>query len=231
VQQYKRHYEEYMSWESELESVYPHDPRHYYLVPALLVWWVQLEVSYRIRRQSMSNTPVGPPSLQVLFDDIAWEKDWAPLLSERYLAKDAGATPTQVNTDTGSVISGLTGSSGSTGSNPQGGTPATTLEVPKVEYNLEYQGHFQKYKKKSLPTRQVKAFCLSKQKVKVHWNHALKKSMCTSFHIKGVCNNHCGSSVDYKPHTKQQDDKLEKWCHAHYHTAEPPASMSTGKEG
>jgi hypothetical protein len=107
-----------MSREAELESAHPRDPRHYYLVPALLVWWVQLEVSYRIRRQSTSNTPVGPPSLQVIFDDIAWGKDWAPLLPERYLAKDPGATPTQVNTDAGSAICGLTGSSGSTGSNP-----------------------------------------------------------------------------------------------------------------
>jgi hypothetical protein len=200
VQQYKQHYEEYMSREAELESVHPRDPRHYYLVPALLVWWVQLEVSYLIRRQSTSNTPVGPPSLQVLFDDIARGKDWAPLLPKRYLAKDA-ATPTQVNTDTGSAISGLTGSSGSIGSNPQGGTPAATSDVPKVEYNLEYQDRFQKYKEMGLPTRQVKAFCL-KQKVKLPWNHALKKSMCISFHIKGVCNNRCGSSGDHKPHTK-----------------------------
>jgi hypothetical protein len=112
----------------------------------------------------------------------------------------------------------------------QGGTPATTSEVSKVEYNLEYQDRFQKYKEMGLPTWQVKAFYL-KQKLKLSWNHALKKSMCISFHIKGVCNNRCGSSVDHKPHTKQQDDELEKWCHAHYHRAEPPALMLTGKDG
>jgi hypothetical protein len=37
VQQYKQHYEEYMSREAELESVHPRDPWHYYLAPALLV--------------------------------------------------------------------------------------------------------------------------------------------------------------------------------------------------
>jgi hypothetical protein len=66
----------------------------------------------------------------------------------------------------------------------------------------------------------VKAYC-AKHKVKLPWNHAIKKAICISFHVKGVCNNRCGSSLDHKRHTKQQDDELEKWCQEHYRVAAP----------
>jgi hypothetical protein len=75
VQEYRNHYEEYMSREAELESVHPRDLQHYYLVPSLLVRWVQLELSYWIWRQSMSNVPIAAPLLGTLFDEIARGKD------------------------------------------------------------------------------------------------------------------------------------------------------------
>jgi hypothetical protein len=75
-------------------------------------------------------------------------------------------------------MSGLTGSSTSSGreSNPQGRAAAaggSGKQIPKVEYNLEYQDRFQKFKELSLPTRMVKARC--KMKVKLSWNHAIKQ--------------------------------------------------------
>jgi hypothetical protein len=69
----------------------------------------------------------------------------------------------------------------------------------------------------------VKAYCIH-QKVKLPWNHAIKKSMCISYHIKGVCNNRCGLSSDHKQNIKQQDDELKKWCQEHYHIADPLAA-------
>jgi hypothetical protein len=179
----------------------------------------------------MSNSPVAPPNLEVLFDDIARGKDWAPLLPERYLAPEAGAagvlpTPSTAASDAGSIISGLTSSTGTSGSNPQGGASSgagSGTDIPKVQYNLEYQDRFQQYKELGLPTRMVKAYCIKKG-IKPPWSHVLKKPMCISFHIKGVCNNRCGSNGDHKRHTKQQDDELEKWCQAHYRMTDSPAT-------
>jgi hypothetical protein len=174
----------------------------------------------------VSNVPIAAPTLGVLFDEIARGKDWVPFLPERYLAPETGSAlpPTTLSGDAGSVISGITGSSQSTGgSNPQGRAAAASGDAPKVEYNLEYQDRFQKYKELSLPTRLVKAYCV-KHKIKLPWNHAIKKAICISFHVKGVCNNRCGSSLDHKRHTKQQDDDPDKWLQDHYCVAAPSAS-------
>jgi hypothetical protein len=226
VSEYKVHYKEYTSRKAELERVHPRNPRHFYIVLALLVRWVQLELTYWIRHQATSNTPIVAPVLSVLFDNIARGKDWAPLFPERYLGNDTptgAVAPTQIlvtGSDQSSVMSGLTGT------NPSGpGSPGTqsTENTPveeKVQYNLDYQERFQSYKELGHATRQVKAYC-ARQKIKMPYNATIKKPMCISFHVKGICNNRCGSNLDHAKHTKALDNDLEKWCKLNYRVADP----------
>jgi hypothetical protein len=119
-------------------------------------------------------------------------------------------------------MSGLTGSA-SSGSNPQGGSPNQTgtnsKDAPKVKYNLDCQNCFQMYKELCHATQMVKAYCIRKA-IKIPYNPKIKKQMCLSFHIKGVCTNCCGFSLDHGKHTSQMDDELEKWCQMNYRVAD-----------
>ena len=42
--------------------------------------------------------------------------------------------------------------------------------------------------------------------------------MCLSYHVKGKCNMGCGCVTDHRQCTAEEDNALNVWCTANYHT-------------
>ena len=40
--------------------------------------------------------------------------------------------------------------------------------------------------------------------------------MCTSYHLKGMCNTNCSCWGDHRNHTPAKDQALLGWCQQHY---------------
>ncbi len=218
VQSYKDFVDEFAALEPELDCARPRNPQDYFIAPALMVRWVQLRISYWIRRQATTNRAQSVPSFIELFDDIALERDWAPSFPEKYL-KDPGLPAatigqTSVGIDASSVVSGMTsvtgGASMAGGTNPQGSGSVRTNSV--LTNPIDVKPRFKHFKQMNLRARDVKSRATEEPPMNTNKNC----KMCPSFHFKGICNTNCGGAGDHGPHTDAQDDLLEAWGTKHW---------------
>jgi hypothetical protein len=207
VQAYQAFYEQFLAREPELERAHPTNPVHYYIVPALLVRWVQLRVSYWFQNQSMQNYLVPVPNFLDLYEKIALNEDWSPRFPARYMRNPTPAPAPYLPPATPSVVPPAAPSSGST--QPRG--PDTMLA------NLQYKDSlFSVFKAMNIKTRDIlDRTSATPQPVSTDGS----TRMCLSYHLKGICNERCGHKADHIPHTSDQDQALQAWAQTYYKPA------------
>lgn len=200
--------------EAELDRARPRNPQHVHLAPALITRRTQLDTNYWLRQQARDEQPVPAPDLTEIFREIELDRDWAPTFPSRYFKAPASApVPSDVNSSDQSAISGLTDSSG--GSNPQSGASAGGGGA--VQRKPSVNPLFESYRALNLPTRRVKLYCTN-HKIALPRNARLNTTMCLSYHVKGMCNERCGSAADHVDHTDAEDQQLADWLKSNYKT-------------
>jgi hypothetical protein len=213
--------------ETRLETAKPRNPRHYHLVPALLVRRVQLETNEWLRDQA--TTPSQIPVMRMLdvFREISLRRDWAPDMPEAYLHTSG---PSDGSTATLTVVSDITNPTivsrgprtATTMATPTTAPPApatntssgtSTSSQPKNNPNFN-AALFDTYRNKNLITKRVKAYCQA-HNIALPLNRD-NKVMCLAWHLKGHCNDACGGRYDHRVHDSTEDNTLLNWAQANY---------------
>jgi hypothetical protein len=197
-------------------------PRHQLLLPALIQRWCQLRFSYWMERQWGSMNDLEAPDWSELWMHITLKTDWESPLPDRYLAPLTPDFPTSGSLNSGSILSGLTGTtSNSTETeqsqqrHPPAGAKQTTSQetlnvadkcVPYIELL------FAPYRATGKRVREV-------MRAANEAGNPIPKSdsgsdICVSYHVKGICNSNCGRKLDHKPHSEGETTRLVSWCAA-----------------
>jgi hypothetical protein len=212
--QHQRFRETLVMKEKQLERVVPRNPKHHYLVPALLARTIQLTVNHWLEEQGRTAVPLPFPNLTKVFQLIALERNWEPTFPTRYL-KTHPTPLVEVITDASSAGSTLTPTttSASTGSLSASVQPKNEY-LANQAYDVARFGHFNALGlgHKDLRKR------LSELKVaipKTSFGH----TMCLSYHIKGGCNSQCRFSSGHGKLDVADAQKLHDWCTTHYKPA------------
>jgi hypothetical protein len=111
-------------------------PRHQLLLPALIQRWYQLRISYWIERQWGSMNDLDAPDWSELWMHITLKTDWESPLPDRYLAPLTPDFPTSGSLNSGSSLSGLTGTTSNsigTGQSQQRRPPADAKQKTSQE--------------------------------------------------------------------------------------------------
>jgi hypothetical protein len=175
VQAYQAFYEQFLAGEPELERAHPTNPVHYYIVPVLLVRWVQLRISYWFQNQSMQNYLVPVPNFMDLYEKIALNEDWSPCFPMRYMR-----TPTPSPAPYVPPTPSPAGGPAPGGVVQAKGGPDTMLA------NLQYKEDvFGVFKSLNLKIRDIlERTSATPQPLSADGT----TRMCLSFHLKGICN-------------------------------------------
>jgi hypothetical protein len=197
-----------------LQFYTPRTARHQLLLPGLIQRWCQLRFSYWLELQWNGMNNVAPPNWAELWMHITLKTDWESPLPERYLTPLAPFTkPLSVPSSDGSMMSGLTGTTGS--STGSGRTPAPASGsrsfsegvIAKCEPYLEAYATYRATGKRVRDV--IKAAAQAGHAFPVNDKHG---DMCISYHVKGVCNTNCGRHSDHSPHSAAETSRLLSWC-------------------
>ena len=223
VQEYQEYVVKFQRMETRLETAKPRNPRHYHLVPALLVRRVQLETNEWLRDQASTPGQVPVIKMTEVFREIALRRDWAPDLPETYLHT---LGPGDRNTATPTVVSDLTApTTGSLSTRTvmtspgQSVAPSTTSSSNTTpgqpKNNPDFNAAtFEQFRSKNLITKKVKAYCQANN-IALPVNRE-DKVMCLAWHLKGHCNDGCGSRHDHRVHDANEDKTLLAWAQTNY---------------
>jgi hypothetical protein len=202
-----------------LKLYVPWTARHQLLLPALIQRWCQLHFSYWLELQWNGMNDVAEPNWSELWMHVTLKTDWESPLPERYLAPLAATIPGGFAAGGSSQMSGLTGTTSSTGSTAPAPAPAPSSQsllegvVAKCVPYLEVYSPFRATGK--CVREVIKSAALA--------GHVLptndrRGNMCISYHVKGVCNTNCGRNSDPAPHSSAETIRLVVWCKAAFAT-------------
>ena len=186
-----------------LQNVKPVTPGHAFLLPALLQRWAQLRWNHWLKLQQSSMTPVMLQSPWTeIWNCIELQTPWESPLPERYLGP---VVPPMAPFQGSTALVARPSVAVSTAS-----AAITPAAVNTAEVNLAYNEAFAPYKETGKRIRDIL------KKAVTNNNHLPKNSsgveMCVSYHVKGICNLHCGRKADHKAHTAADTKKLVDWC-------------------
>jgi hypothetical protein len=199
--------------EKKLTSVLPRNPRHRYLLPALLARVVQLETNHWFDRQSKSAQPIAFPDLLEVFNDIERDRMWEPTFPEHYLLTPAPSTPADISLGTSATDM----SSMSTLTEEEKQRRATPSESSKntMVRNMNYKAKlFGKFKALGIASKKLKE-AVKERGVEYPKNEA-GHIMCMPWHVQGLCNKKCQLAEDHKEHTDSEDNLMCGWCETDY---------------
>jgi hypothetical protein len=198
-------------------------PRHQLLLPALIQRWCQLRFSYWIERQWGSMNDLAAPDWSELWMHITLKTDWESPLPDRYLAPLNPGLPTGGSLNSGSTMSGLTGTTGSSTGTGQTGTDTQQKPPPGKQTTSQVTGNVSEkcdpYIELFAPFRATGKRVREVMRAANEAGHPIPKSdngsdMCISYHVKGICNTNCGRKSDHKPHNDGETTRLVSWCTA-----------------
>ena len=208
VQAFASFYDQFMQREPELVRAHPRVQEHRHIVPALLVRWAQLRVSYWFQTQAHQNQMVAPPDFSELFKLIALNEEWSPHFPSHYMQLAASYTPGVAPAE-----------------RPPSAIPPPAAAPPPASdnsmiANIHYKGNlFDRFKAMNLKTREVLESANTRANPQPLSSDGTTR-MCLSYHLKGLCNGRCGRRADHERHSDQQDQKLKEWANAHYKVPE-----------
>ena len=215
VDQHQEFIDTWMLNEAEYEVMVPTDRSMATFVPTMFCRWFQLRLTDYINRQWRSSVNIAIPDFQDLFRRIEVGDPWEvklPLQYDRMLqggVNDAGGNERGggLVAEGGGGVVGVGDDDG--GGNRNGGGPNNT-----ICRNLNYrQQLFQRFAVLVCRVRDIVTAAPVPPPMSPHDNTC---QMCVSYHVKGMCNDRCGRSVDHAAHTPAQDNLLLEWCTAHY---------------
>ncbi|KAG9305768.1 hypothetical protein G9A89_000357 [Geosiphon pyriformis] len=168
VYEYQEYIAKFQCMETRLETAKPRNPRHYHLVPALLIRRIQLETNEWLCDQAVTPGQVPVIRMTDVFREISLRRDWAPDLPETYLQTLSSAdsntashtvvsdltTPTIASLGTRTATTTTSQNTTSSGANTSGRTPGQPKNNP--DFNATT---FETFRSKSLITKRVKAYC------------------------------------------------------------------------
>jgi hypothetical protein len=196
-------------------------PRHQLLLPALIQRWCQLRFSYRIERQLGSMNDLDAPDWSELWMHITLKTDWESPLPDRYLAPLTPDFPTSGSLNSGSILSGLTGTtsnSAETGQSKQRRPPAGAKQTTSQE-TLNVADKCVPYIELFAPYRATGKRARDVMRAANKAGNPIPKSdsgsdICVSYHVKSICNSNCGRKSNHKPHSEGETTQLVSWCAA-----------------
>jgi hypothetical protein len=179
---------EYESHEPMLENHTPPPPTLKAHVPALIVRWVQLQISRWIDRQLLTPTAIPTPTLSTLFDSMFVGEHRVPTLPEAYWSP-APSLPQQQMQQV--QLPPLYGGAPHV-------QPAVTAEMADTRLtNEHFNSIFQAFwDMPEIKTRQVYQRAQTAG-ISLPTRSSNGCERCLACHLKGMCNSRCGRAYDH----------------------------------
>ena len=210
------------------------------MLPALIVRYVQVNLNFWWKKQWQTPVVVPPPDFVELFDKIELQTPWEISIPNHYITTVVPTLPPDFASSGASIMSGLTGTSGVSGSTS--GTPLTSqpntsqisaqlstliqsladsnrTPTPRQPNGTQVrnpawkEAKFKRFKEKNLRHARLLANVAVRPPICPADPNV---EMCLAWHIKGMCNERCGRKADHMAHTDEQDAQLVDWCNTHY---------------
>ena len=175
-------------------------------LPLLIQKWVPTSIWFQ--NQSASPTPITPPNLSQIFDDMLADNYWQPTLTAAFLSSVGLSAPT-------------TGGRPTSVQDTAGQTPVTTAGTnPDRNNNLSFNtALFGTYKTSSVTCRSLRDKIRAGDLPALPNSKVDRQVMCLAWHTKGMCNVNCSRKGDHVSYSAAEYAGLVSWCTQNFSTS------------
>ncbi len=212
--------------EAVLEQTAPRMGHDRSMMPALILRWFQLRWSLWFVKQWNSATPVPAPHFTDLFEQMDVDAPWEPTFPHGFLPapRIAPRAPPQAPPALPALQPAPQQQQPAPAPAPAP-VPAPAPAPPtrptgnrRVNNPSPVKQMFHTFR--DIPNLRVRDVRLraTRPPPTSPFTHADGRQcpMCVAWHVKGMCNEGCGSTPDHQAHTDEQDAPLAAWCTEFY---------------
>ena len=175
-------------------------------LPVKILKRIAVPTSIWFQNQSASPTPITPPNLSQLFDDMLADNYWQPTLTSAFLSSVGLSTPTP----------------GSRPNAPNSAPPPPPVVAganPDRNNNLAFNtALFSTYKASSITCRSLRDKIRAGDLPALPNSKVDRQVMCLAWHTKGMCNVNCSRKADHVSYTAGEYAGLVTWCTQNFNT-------------
>ena len=185
------------------------------LTHALILRWVQVQVSMWFDKQWSRRRALQIPRLSDLFDRIRLREHWEIPLPPTYTDHFRPAAPPALPLPAPILPPSPTPSTPAyTPTPPPPTTPAPAEAASGMVTNSHHNAAlFQRF----LDMRTAANQRITARRARRNADNVVPDNMCVAWHVVGRCNANCTRSADHRQHTADEDAKLVQWCDEHWH--------------